>query len=101
LEKRRGKGLREKDDDKLFEMLYANMQILIYNMEVLNKITDYQIGENNPEEEAPVEIEVDEDDEDYFQPQQVKTPHQPDIVTLSESEDSSSSNSDAEELLDL
>ncbi len=49
LERRRGNGLKDKDDHKLFEMLYANMQIMLENTEVLHELTHNSVGLDNEE----------------------------------------------------
>jgi len=94
LERRHGAGLREKDDSSLFEMLYANMQTMIHNYEVLSKIAERQVGENNP---------VDKDDEDLQEPtnqHEAPSPTQDEAVIDSSSESESSTESE-EELLDI
>jgi hypothetical protein len=47
LERRRGNGLRNRDDSKLFEILHANMQILLENTEVLNQLVRNSIGHDD------------------------------------------------------
>lgn len=49
LERRRGNGLKDKDDHKLFEMLNANMQILLENADVLHELTGSSVGMDNEE----------------------------------------------------